>query len=251
VRKEEHQLITLVARQDMTGADRSWAQRYQSNDVLRYSRASKETGLQKGEYTRVKGIDARNNLLTVVRADGGELTYDPRRHTGVSVYRDEPRAFSAGDRVQFTAPNQDLRIANREFGTIKAIDQSGNMAIRLDSGRQLQIDPQRHPHLDHGYAVTSYSGQGQTADRVLIHVDTDLPAKDLINNRMAYVAVSRGASDAQIFTNDRSRLAEALGRDVSHESAHKVEKAASHVQQDVAQSTQPARTPGVEVGMGV
>ncbi len=82
------------------------------------------------------------------------------------------------------------------------------MAIRLESGRDLQIEPQRHPHLDHGYAVTSYSGQGQTADRVLIHVDTDLPAKDLINNRMAYVAVSRGASDAQIFTNDRSRLAE-------------------------------------------
>ena len=183
--------------------------------------------------------------------DGSERTYDPRRHTGVSVYRDEQRAFSVGDRVQFTAPNQDLRIANREFGTITAIDESGRMAIRLESGRDLQIHPHRHPHLDHGYAVTSYSGQGQTADRVLIHVDTDLPAKDLINNRMAYVAVSRGASDAQIFTNDRGRLAEALSRDVSHESAHKAEKAVSSVQQDVAQSPQPTRSPGMEVGIGV
>jgi len=176
---------------------------------------------------------------------------DPRRHTGVSVYRDEQRAFSAGDRVQITAPNQDLKIANRELGIITAIDDSGKMALRLDSGRDLRIDPQRHPHLDHGYAVTSYSGQGQTADRVLIHVDTDLPAKDLINNRMAYVAVSRGATDAQIFTNDRGRLAEALSRDVSHESAHKAEKAVSPVQQDVAQSQQPARPPGIEVGIGV
>lgn len=247
---EEHQIITLVARQDMTGADRSWAQRYQVNDVLRYSRASKETGFRKGEYTRVKSIDARSNLLTVLRADGSELTYDPRRHAGVSVYRDEQRAFSASDKVQFTAPNQDLKIANREFGTIKAIDESGKIAIRLDTGRELQIDPQRHPHLDHGYAVTSYSGQGQTADRVLIHVDTDLPAKDLINNRMAYVAVSRGATDAQIFTNDRGRLAEALCRDVSHESAHKAEKAASFVQQDEAQSLQPVRTPRMELGIG-
>jgi hypothetical protein len=90
-----------------------------------------------------------------------------------------------------------------------------------------------------------------TADCVLIHVDTDLPAKDLINNRMAYVAVSRGASDCQIFTNDRGRLAEALSRDVSHESAHKAEKAVSPVQQDVARSPQPARTPGMEVGIGV
>ena len=48
---------------------------------------------------------------------------------------------------------------------------------------------------------TSHSSQGQTADRVLIPVDTELGAKDLLNNRMAYVAVSRGAYDAQIFAN--------------------------------------------------
>ena len=251
VSRQEHQVTTLVSRQDLTGADRSWAQKYQVNDVLRYSRTSDETGMKKGEYTRVTSIDTRSNLLTVLRVDGSEHTYDPRRHTGVSVYRDEQRAFSVGDRVQFTAPNQDLKIANRECGTITAIDESGRMAIRLESGRDLQIHPRRHPHMDHGYAVTSYSGQGQTADRVLIHVDTDLPAKDLINNRMAYVAVSRGACDAKIFTNDRSRLAEVLSRDVSHESAHKPEKAISPVQQDVAQSPQPARTPGIEIGVGI
>ncbi len=37
-------------------------------------------------------------------------------------------------------------------------------------------------------------------------VDTELGAKDLLNNRMAYVAVSRGALDAQLFTNDRDKL---------------------------------------------
>ena len=68
--------------------------------------------------------------------------------------------------------------------------------------------------------MTSHSSQGQTADRVLIHVDTELGVKDLLNNRMAYVAVSRGAYDAQIFTNDREKLGAALGHDVSHSSAH-------------------------------
>jgi hypothetical protein len=42
---------------------------------------------------------------------------------------------------------------------------------------EVQLDPCLHPHLDHGYAVTSHSSQGQTADRVLIHVDTELAAK--------------------------------------------------------------------------
>lgn len=55
---------------------------------------------------------------------------------------------------------------------------------------------------------------------MLINIDTELGAKDLINNRMAYVSVSRGAHDAQIFTSDRDKLPEALSRDVSHQSAH-------------------------------
>jgi len=75
-----------------------------------------------------------------------------------------------------------------------------------------------HPHLDHGYAVTSHSSQGQTADRVLIHADTEESAH-LVNSRMAYVAVSRGRYDAQIYTNDKSELAEYLSRDVSHRTA--------------------------------
>lgn len=66
--------------------------------------------------------------------------------------------------------------------------------------------------------MTSRSSQGQTADRVLIHVDTELGANDLLNNRVAYVAVSRGAFDAQFFTNDREKLSSALGHDVSHQS---------------------------------
>ena len=35
-----------------------------------------------------------------------------------------------------------------------------------------------------------------------------------------WIAVSRGAYDAQIFTNDREKLGAALGHDVSHSSAH-------------------------------
>jgi ATP-dependent exoDNAse (exonuclease V) alpha subunit len=72
-----------------------------------------------------------------------------------------------------------------------------------------------HKHLDYCYAMTSHSSQGQTADRVLIYVDTELGAKDLLNSRMAYVAVSRGAHDAKLFTNDREKLPSALARDVS------------------------------------
>ena len=48
VQNVEHHFRTLVPRQEMTGADRTWAGRYEVGDVLRYSRASKETGIEIG-----------------------------------------------------------------------------------------------------------------------------------------------------------------------------------------------------------
>ena len=98
-----------------------------------------------------------------------------------------------------------------------------NKSNRGEGGRK-EIQPGihggRHRVRQGRYAVTSHSSQVQTADRVLIHADTELGAIDLLNNRMAYVAVSRGAYDAQIFTNDREKLGAAPGHDVSHSSAH-------------------------------
>jgi hypothetical protein len=116
---EEHRVHALVPRQDLTGADRTWAARYQFNDILLYSRTSKETGIEKGEYARVKCVDAPHNLLTVVRADGSEQTYDPRRQQGVSIYKEQKKAFPVGDRIQFTAPANEFKVANRELGTVQ------------------------------------------------------------------------------------------------------------------------------------
>jgi len=236
VGQEEHRVQILVPRQDLTGADRTWAERYSVGDVLRYSRASRETGIGKGEYAKVTEIDAARNQLTVEMKNGSERSYDPRRQQGVSVYREEERVFSIGDRVQLTAPLHELKVANRELGTVEGIGEDGRLSLKMDRGRAVEIGPEKYPHLDHGYAVTSHSSQGQTADRVLIHVDTELGAKDLLNNRMAYVSVSRGANDAQIFTNDIEKLEAALGRDVSHQSALAP-----------AQSIQP-QTPEIEQG---
>jgi len=38
--------------------------------------------------------------------------------------------------------------------------QRGRLSLKMDAGRDLQLDPRLHPHLDHGYAVTSHSSQG-------------------------------------------------------------------------------------------
>ncbi len=215
----EYRMKVLVARQEVTGADRQWAAQYEPGNLVRYAKGSKTLGITPGEYARVESVDAKQNHVTVERENGQHLTYDPRRLQGVTLYREAERAFSEGDRIQFTAPNREQHVANRELGAIEQIDESGNLRIRLDSGRAVAFNIRENPHLDHGYAVTSHSSQGQTADRVLIHVDTEQGGEKIVNRRLAYVAVSRGRYDAQIYTNDKTALAEGLGRDVSHRSA--------------------------------
>jgi ATP-dependent exoDNAse (exonuclease V) alpha subunit len=216
---QEHQVRVLVPRQELTGADRQWAEQYRPDNIIRYTRGSATYGLDAREYARVEQVNAKENLVTVERATGEQVTYDPRRLHGVTVYREAARALATGDRVQFTAPDRELHVANRELATIEKIDADGQLSVRLDSGRTVALKSEQPVHLDYGYAVTSHSSQGQTADRVLVHIDTERGGDRLVNQRLAYVAVSRGRYDAQIYTNDSAQLARAISRDVSHSAA--------------------------------
>jgi len=246
----EYSVKTLVARQEITGADRQWAGQYKPGDVVRYTRGSKVHGIEAGEYARVDHVNEKDNRITLKRGNGQQVSYDPRRLHGVTLYRETERAFSKGDRVQFTAPNREQRIANRELATIEKIDESGNLRLRFDSGRTIAFNAEENPHLDYGYAMTSHSSQGLTAVRVLIHMDSEKAGEKLVNRRLAYVAVSRGRYDAQIYTNDKAHLTEQLSRDVSHRSA--IESSPSRAAQSNIElkTEQPAPSKAVELAVG-
>jgi ATP-dependent exoDNAse (exonuclease V) alpha subunit len=236
VKEEEHTVRVLNARQELTGADRQCARNYTPDDVVRYSKGSRTLGLEAGEYANVVRTNEKENTVTVERKSGQELSYDPRRLQGVTVYREAERTFAQGDRVQMTAPYHEQKLANRELGTVEKIDGKGNLALRMDSGREAEFNIRQHPHLDYGYAVTSHSSQGQTADRVLIHVDSEQAHGELINSRMAYVSVSRAKFDVQMYTNDSKTLGQRLSRDVSHPSAIQQEQATQKIEPQPAHS---------------
>jgi conjugative relaxase-like TrwC/TraI family protein len=218
VGREDRPLRILVPRQELTGAERKWVSRYERGDVLRYARGSQEAGIERGEYARVAYVDPKENLLTVEKRNGEQRSYDPRRLQGVSVYREMEQHFSPGDRIQFTAPDKELGIANRDLAVIDSIAGNGRVSARLDSGRKIEFDPSGHRHFDHGYAVTSHSSQGLTAERVLVNADTGVHP-DLINSRFGYVSVSRASQEATVFTNDAAKLGTQISADVSKTSA--------------------------------
>ncbi len=92
----------------MTGADRTWAARYEVGDVLQYTKGSKAQGLARDSFATVRAVDARANTVTVERADGQNVIYDPNRLKGVNAYKETAREFATGDRIQFTAQDKNL-----------------------------------------------------------------------------------------------------------------------------------------------
>ncbi|WP_035354768.1 MobF family relaxase [Edaphobacter aggregans] len=226
---EDHSFRILIQRQEMTGAERSWASRYEINDVVRYARGSKSAGIQAGEYGTVVGINSAANVLTVEKSTGERANYDPRRLAGVSVYREVAHDFSAGDRIQFTAPDKGLGVANRDLAVIEFVGPDGQITARLDNNRRVEFDASQHRHFDHGYAVTSHSSQGITAERVLVDADTGVHP-DLLNSRFGYVSISRASHEATLFTDDITKLNPKLSVDVSKTSAIEMSQTPSVVQ---------------------
>ncbi len=232
VSQADQQMTVYVNRQDMTGTERTFANAYvPGEDIIRYNRASKVYGVEVGDYGLVTAKNHKENEITVHFESGRELTYNPQRLSGVSVYRE------AGDRIQFRAPFTGERVANGELATIAKIGDE-ELIVKLDSGREVSFEAEKFRHLDHGYAVTSHSSQGTTVDRVLINADTS-ESRVLLNDRMGYVAVSRAREDAIIYTNSIEELRGALDRRVDKEMAVEAVHQANQHKHDLKDEQNP------------
>ncbi|HMH13146.1 MAG TPA: hypothetical protein VK578_08570 [Edaphobacter sp.] len=158
-------LRTLAHRSDMTGADRTWAARYEVGDVLRYNTGSKAEGIKRGSFATVRSVDAKANNLTVELASGESVTYDPRRLRGVSAYRETPREFATGDRIQFTQSDREHRIRSGDVATVERIAADNGLTVKLDNGKSFELNRDQAKHIDYGY--TGDGLQRLAADRVI------------------------------------------------------------------------------------
>jgi len=125
------------------------------------------------------------------------------------VYRPAQLTLAVGDRARVTASGKTKdgkhRLSNGSLLTIQGFTKSGDIVV--DHGWIIDRD---FGHLAHGYVVTSHASQGVTVDKVFVGVSSEsFPAT---YQRTAYVAVTRGKEQAQIFTDDRAELLKAITR---------------------------------------
>ena len=123
------------------------------------------------------------------------------------AYRPARLALAVGDRVRITAGGKTKdgkhRLSNGSLLSVEGFTKRGDIIV--DHGWVIDRD---FGHLTHGYVVTSHASQGVTVDKVFVGISSQsLPATD---QRTAYVALTRGKEQAQIFTDDRKELLKAM-----------------------------------------
>jgi len=187
---DEHVVSTWVPTH-LTDAQKADATQYEPGDLVQFHQNS------------VKYKKGTRLLVTDGQKPPVELS------NRFDVYRPVQLSLATGDRIRLTAGGKTKdgkhRLSNGSLMTVRGFTKRGDVVV--DHG---WVIDREFGHLTHGYVVTSHASQGVTVDKVFIGVSSDsFPAT---YQRTAYVAVTRGKEQAQLFTDDKAALLKAMSR---------------------------------------
>lgn len=226
-------VVATLERKDLTEAQARSSLSYQPGDVIQAQKAYASLGLERGELARV--VESGAGRVTLERADGGQAEWRPASQKHMTAYLEGVRELSVGDAVRLTANDHAQGIVNGERAMVAGIDADRQtVTLTKADGGQLALDASAPLHLDHGYASTVHSAQGQTADRVLIEADT---RSATANESSFYVAISRARDEVTVYTDDKAMLPEAIERPDEKSAALDVQPQRHHDREQEADLT--------------
>src|SRR5437667_576083 len=152
-----------------------------------------------GKDETVAVVAVEQDSLKVQRADGSEGVFHlGRGFVSFDVGEQRKLRIAVGDKLLLQANATRKRFINGELVEVQAIQ--GDSVVLTDG----RVIPQNYRSFTHGYAVTSHSAQGKTADAVLVVASSRSLAA--VHQQQFYVSISRGRERCQVFTDDKELL---------------------------------------------
>jgi len=187
----KERMVTAWVPAHLTDAQKADATEYDRGDLIQFHQNA--AGYTKGTQ--------------LIVSDGVTVPTDLAKR--FEAYRPMQLALAVGDRVRVTAGGKTKcgkhRLSNGSLFTVEGF--SGRGDIVVNNGWVIDRD---FGHLTHGNCVTSHASQGLTVDKVFVGMSSEsFPAT---GQRTAYVALTRGKEQVQIFTDDRKELLRAISR---------------------------------------
>ncbi len=185
----------------LIGEEKSFAQNYAVGNVV----VANSGGIigKSGTEARIIGIDEQNHTLQLKSSDKVVIVDLKQHGQELQSYTENLKKFAQGDKILFLKNDNGLNVKNGQSGVIKNINEDGKLVVQLDNKREVSLNSKtQYNYLSHGYALTDYKSQGQTAKHVIYHADT----QKVINYNQAYVAITRGKQSVKIYTDDKVEL---------------------------------------------
>ncbi|NKX28707.1 AAA family ATPase [Rhodobacteraceae bacterium R_SAG6] len=197
----------------MTSVEKSDSQNYAPGDVVQPIVDNREVGLQRNTLYRIEHVDHATNTLSVERETDGERISIPlaaqagHQPLGASLvaYQNEAREISTGEAVRVRITDKDQGLTNGTRATVTSTE-NGVITLSTRDGRSVEIEPQSlgARGLEHDYAATAHSVQGETVDRVIVSMNS---GDRMATQKGFYVEISRARDEAVLITDNRVALA--------------------------------------------
>ncbi len=182
---------------------------YQDGRVVAIETNLRAQGFARGERGTVIGL--KDGKVELAMPDGEIRRFDPDRlprnlkHDAVTIFERKEIALHEGDRIRWTAKDDQRRLLNGDIAHVARID-GDTITVKAGDG-QLHDLPRGDPmleRLDLAYAINVHVAQGMTARDGIIMMSE---RERMLNTSASFlVAVTRIAENATLVTDNPSRV---------------------------------------------
>ena len=213
--KGESLAVTVYERVGKTREELRYAKTYERGLALHVTGRVAEIGLERGVYAVSQAY--ANGKVEVQAAGGRRIRFDPQSidptitRERLELSKLASLTIHEGDRIRWTANDKDRGLLNSALATVVAIDEKG-VTVETATKEQLTLergDPMLS-RLDLAYSLNMHMAQGITADKAITVMLSY--ERNLSNQRLFNVGVTRVRDDITIVVDDREKLERQLDR---------------------------------------
>jgi conjugative relaxase-like TrwC/TraI family protein len=208
--------LNILKPKDMGKADYNFAEHYNIGDVLRFN-AKYTTGINRGDYLKVKAVHQVSNNLVLEKYKGIEIEGEARQGekeilfhlkqnadyiNKIEAFTQHNLGLQEGLKIIFTKNNKEHGLINSETAIIEKTGQN-SITLKFEDRNSRVISTNQLKHIDYGYCVTGHNAQGKTYSNTIAAISNN---KLLNNQKMWLVSISRHKNEFRALVEDKNLL---------------------------------------------
>lgn len=205
--------LTVLERVNLTREEMRHAGNYREGQLLEVARGVDELRLKIGRYEVLKVEDGKVTIQT----PRGERTIRPDKinpndkKDALGLSEKEKLTLQEGDRIRWTQNDKARGLDNASLARVLSIE---NGFVRVETTDKSVVDLKTgDPMLERlglAYVLNMHMAQGVTADSAIAVMGAN--ERNLSNQRLFNVTVTRVRDDLTLYTDDKERLTAAIER---------------------------------------